>query len=78
MPARILFAAEGAMAVTQAGIFMFAAAILVVFALMNGAAAQEAPAPAPTSSSGIFSPSVGFAFVSAVFSFVVFSRALRI
>ncbi|KAL0330729.1 UNVERIFIED_CONTAM: hypothetical protein Sangu_1618400 [Sesamum angustifolium] len=65
------------MAVSKARALLVAMSIVTIFALMGSSAAQEAPAPAPTSSAGIASPSFAAGCAIAVVSFI-FGSALRI
>ncbi|KAL8063236.1 hypothetical protein ABFX02_01G015700 [Erythranthe guttata] len=65
------------MAVSQTKALLVATAIVAIFALIGGSAAQEAPAPAPASSAGVASPSFAVGCAVAVASFIIGS-ALRI
>ncbi|KAG8381829.1 hypothetical protein BUALT_Bualt05G0013500 [Buddleja alternifolia] len=65
------------MAVSRSTFLLFAAAIVMIFALIGSSAAQEGPAPAPASSAGVTSPSFAVGCAVAVLSFV-FGSALRI
>ncbi|KAL0394146.1 UNVERIFIED_CONTAM: hypothetical protein Slati_4380800 [Sesamum latifolium] len=65
------------MAVSQTRALLVAMAMVTIFALIGISAAQEAPAPAPTSSAGMASPSFAAGCAVAVVSFI-FGSALRI
>ncbi|KAL0372165.1 UNVERIFIED_CONTAM: Glycosyltransferase BC10 [Sesamum calycinum] len=67
----------GAMAVSQTRALVVAMAVVTIFALIGSSAAQEAPAPAPTSSAGVVSPLFPVGCAVAVVSFI-FGSALRI
>ncbi|KAK4422241.1 Glycosyltransferase BC10 [Sesamum alatum] len=67
----------GAMAVSQTRALVVAMAIVTIFALIGSSVAQEAPAPAPTSSAGVISPLFPVGCAVAVVSFI-FGSALRI
>lgn len=67
------------MAAFQGNAILYAAALVVIFALIGSVAAQEAPSPAPESAAAVPSSASSFAAVCAigVVSFF-FGSALRI